>query len=279
MSGLSARFKYGAAAKIVCVSQAIAGIQTAGRGRLGRTWTAPARSALLCSVLLHWKNSIEAAPLAALATGVALQRVTGSLGVRTRLKWPNDLIVEGQTGQLPTYRKMAGVLAELISTGPGSKDLAVVIGFGFNLHRPEDLAGDGATLGGTAEGVPETEKGVDQSAGSAGSEWTRTATWLSDHLSAQEAELLRFDDVVSSVLTELQISLQLLDDSAAGFITAYRNVCATLGQRVRVDLPAGSVQGVAQAIDPQGRLMIALEDSDQPLLTVNAGEVVHLRPT
>jgi BirA family biotin operon repressor/biotin-[acetyl-CoA-carboxylase] ligase len=110
----------------------IAELQLAGRGRLGRVWTAPSRSGLTFSVLLR-----PAVPVArqgwltllvALAAASAVHRVAG---VDVRLKWPNDLLV----GE----RKLAGVLAERVDT-------AVIVGMGLNVSvRAEELPVSTAT--------------------------------------------------------------------------------------------------------------------------------------
>lgn len=103
---------------------AVADAQTAGRGRLGRTWTAPPRGSLLVSVLLRpslprtdWHLVTSTAALAATH---ATRALTGG-SVVPRLKWPNDLVVE--TG------KLAGLLAE-------SDGDAVVMGMGLNVDWP-----------------------------------------------------------------------------------------------------------------------------------------------
>ncbi|MFC4586568.1 biotin--[acetyl-CoA-carboxylase] ligase [Sphaerisporangium corydalis] len=110
----------------------IAELQLAGRGRLGREWTAPARSGLTFSVLLR----PEVPParqgwvtlLVALAAASAVRRLAG---VDVRLKWPNDLLV----GE----RKLAGVLAERAED-------AVVVGMGLNVSaRAEELPAPTAT--------------------------------------------------------------------------------------------------------------------------------------
>lgn len=94
---------------------AVADHQTAGRGRLGRTWEAPPGSALLCSVLLRPDLPVERLHLAVAVVALAAR---DALGGRPALKWPNDLLLED--------RKLAGVLAEA--------DLpAVVVGIGINL--------------------------------------------------------------------------------------------------------------------------------------------------
>jgi BirA family biotin operon repressor/biotin-[acetyl-CoA-carboxylase] ligase len=105
--------------------------QTAGRGRQGRTWTAPAGRALLCSLIVR-----EPPRLLPLAAGVAVADVVGE---RALLKWPNDVLVDG--------RKVAGILVE----GRPAESWAVV-GIGLNVALSEDdfpaeLRGRAGTLG------------------------------------------------------------------------------------------------------------------------------------
>jgi BirA family transcriptional regulator, biotin operon repressor / biotin---[acetyl-CoA-carboxylase] ligase len=108
--------------------------QQAGRGRLDRTWTSPPRAGLTVSVLL--RPDVPAARRAwlSLLTGVALaESVSEVAGVRTSLKWPNDLLA-------PDGAKLAGILAE--STGS-----AVVVGVGLNVStRADELPDTGTSL-------------------------------------------------------------------------------------------------------------------------------------
>jgi BirA family biotin operon repressor/biotin-[acetyl-CoA-carboxylase] ligase len=105
--------------------------QSAGRGRQGRRWSAPAGRALLCSLVIR-----EPPRLLPLATGVAVADVIGD---HARLKWPNDLLLDG--------RKVGGILVE----GRPQERWAVV-GIGLNVALrdedfPPELAGRAATLG------------------------------------------------------------------------------------------------------------------------------------
>jgi BirA family biotin operon repressor/biotin-[acetyl-CoA-carboxylase] ligase len=102
-----------------------AGAQTAGRGRQGRRWEAPAGSALLCSLVLR-----EFDALLSLRAGLAVADVAGEAA---RVKWPNDVQVEG--------RKVAGVLVE----GRPHEGWAVV-GIGVNVSAAPDLP-EAAALG------------------------------------------------------------------------------------------------------------------------------------
>jgi len=88
-----------------------AGVQTAGRGRQGRTWEALAGSALLCSLIVR-----ELDPLLSLRAGLAVADVAGAAA---RVKWPNDVLLDGG--------KVAGVLVE---GRPG--DGWAVVGIGVN---------------------------------------------------------------------------------------------------------------------------------------------------
>ena len=102
---------------------AVADEQTAGRGRLGRTWVAPPGSALLVSVLLRPQLAPERVHLLTLASALAL--IDALPGTDARLKWPNDVVVDD--------RKLAGILAEANGRG------AIVVGMGVNV-RSDGLA-------------------------------------------------------------------------------------------------------------------------------------------
>lgn len=100
----------------------IALAQTAGRGRRGRQWEAPAGSALLMSVAQRWPGAqIDGA--VTLACGVAVAEALRAMGVPAGLKWPNDVLLHG--------RKLAGLLAELAVDAAGARTL--VLGLGVNL--------------------------------------------------------------------------------------------------------------------------------------------------
>lgn len=117
----------------VCL--AVADEQTAGRGRDGRTWTAPAGAALLLSLGFRptWLRSEHAWRLAAivsLAMAEAAEVVAELPPGVIRLKWPNDLGVESGDA----FLKLAGVLGE--TSGLGTPDPRVVVGIGVNTNWP-----------------------------------------------------------------------------------------------------------------------------------------------
>ena len=114
----------------VCL--AVADQQTAGRGRDGRTWLAPPGAALLLSLgfrptwlapELVWRL----AATASIAMADAAEATAGLPAGAIRLKWPNDLVMEGSSGAV---RKLAGVLGE--TDGLGGPDPRAIIGLGMN---------------------------------------------------------------------------------------------------------------------------------------------------
>jgi BirA family biotin operon repressor/biotin-[acetyl-CoA-carboxylase] ligase len=94
--------------------------QTAGRGRLGRSWEdAPGRS-LLCSVLLHPPADRAAAELSLVAAAATAETIEAVTDLFAQIKWPNDVMLN--------RRKVAGILAEM-------RGDAVVVGIGINVNQ------------------------------------------------------------------------------------------------------------------------------------------------
>ena len=117
-----------------------AGVQTAGRGRQGRTWTAPPGTALLLSLVVR-----EFDTLLSLRAGLAVADLAGAAA---RVKWPNDVLVDG--------RKVAGILVE----GRPQEGWAVV-GIGVNAAvdvaaLPPELRDRAGTLGRSRDDVEPT---------------------------------------------------------------------------------------------------------------------------
>lgn len=107
----------------------IAYAQTGGRGRAGRRWISAPGSSLTFS--LAWKFALDISELSglALAVGVSVSDSLSIQGVRTALKWPNDILMEG--------KKLGGILIETAKAPDG---VWAVIGIGLNLTVPDALA-------------------------------------------------------------------------------------------------------------------------------------------
>ncbi|MGH3080921.1 MAG: biotin--[acetyl-CoA-carboxylase] ligase [Gaiellaceae bacterium] len=103
---------------------AVAEEQTAGRGRLGRPWLAPARTSVLVSINLRPTVETPRLPELSLVAGrAAAEAIALETGIEPDVRFPNDLLVEG--------RKVAGILAE-------ARDDRVVLGIGINVNLTEE---------------------------------------------------------------------------------------------------------------------------------------------
>ncbi|MFC5799747.1 biotin--[acetyl-CoA-carboxylase] ligase [Streptomyces formicae] len=214
--------------------------QTAGRGRLDRSWTAPARSGLFLSVLLRPAGvPVQRWGWLPLLTGVAAATgLARAAGADFTLKWPNDLLVKVGGEE----RKTGGILAE--RTGNDG----VVIGLGINVSlREDELPVPGAGSLALANAV---------------------STDRDTLLRALLRSLEHWYGQWRAANGDPHLS-RLQETYAAG--------CSTLGLTVRAELPGDrSLVGEAVAIDGDGRLVVTTPDGeDHP---IGAGDIVHLRP-
>jgi BirA family biotin operon repressor/biotin-[acetyl-CoA-carboxylase] ligase len=120
--------------------------QTAGRGRQGRRWFAPPRSALLMSLLVRFDVNARVPALTSLAAAVAVCDVVGPQAL---VKWPNDVVFRRERG----LAKLAGILIE-----GRPQEGWLVVGIGLNVavdltELPDDLRGSAASLGLGAEAI------------------------------------------------------------------------------------------------------------------------------
>lgn len=216
--------------------------QTAGKGRLGRTWDAPAGTSLAASVLLHPQDAHlhrERYGWLPLVAGLAMSRAVSQLvpDREVTLKWPNDVLI----GE----KKVSGLLCELLPSG------SVVVGAGVNLTIPAD-----------ALPVPHA-----------------TSLMLAGIIAPAE-ELA--DLVLAHYLRELRALWGQLtaSDSAAGLHdirSAVSTNCSTLGKRIRLALPDGTDDfATALDLDDAGQLRIRREE-DGSVQAVAAGDITHLR--
>jgi BirA family biotin operon repressor/biotin-[acetyl-CoA-carboxylase] ligase len=191
--------------------------QTAGRGRLDRTWSAPAGSGVHVSVLLR-PDSVPAARWVwlPLLVGLAVDATVHECGVESGLKWPNDVLVDG--------RKLAGILLERVETESGP---AAVVGVGVNVSlRRDELPVETATSL-ALEGATETDRTI------------------------VVRSLLRNLEALYRAWAASG------GDPAAGIRDSYVRRCVTIGRRVQVLLPLDETWvGQATGIDDLGRLLV-----------------------
>ncbi len=107
----------------------IADRQTAGRGRMGRTFHSPAGTGLYLSLLLRPEDLGETEHMTVLCAVAAARAVNSALGIDVGIKWVNDLYYRG--------KKVCGILAESALNDQGAPDY-VICGVGFNVFPPEE---------------------------------------------------------------------------------------------------------------------------------------------
>jgi BirA family biotin operon repressor/biotin-[acetyl-CoA-carboxylase] ligase len=212
--------------------------QTAGRGRMGRTWVSPPYAALTFSLLVRPDVPPARRGWLPLLTGVAVAAaVTEVTGVQARLKWPNDVLA-GEA-------KLAGILAEAAGD-------AVVVGIGLNVStEPAEL--------------PATGPGALPAASlrAAGA----TALNREELLLAILAWFERWYRPWRQAAG---------DPDRSGLRSGYTRLSATIGRTVRAELPGGQVlSGPAAGVDSDGRLLVRVSPGSE--VPVAAADVVHLR--
>lgn len=208
--------------------------QTAGRGRLGRRWSAAPGSALLLSVLFRPPEPfLTYAPRVMMSCGLALREaVVAVTGLAPALKWPNDLIVE--RGE--QWRKLAGILAEIgIVAGQAP---FLMVGVGLNVETPSEQL----------------------------SLVSPTATSLL-------VELGRPVDRAALLEAFLQRLEERYERLRAGWnpLPEWRTALAWMGREVWVKAPAGDVHGVAADVLDDGTLV--LQTAEGALLHFPVGDV------
>lgn len=237
--------------------------QLSGKGRLGRTWTAPAGSQVIFSVLLL-PESLEHLGTLPLAAGLA---VTDSIE-GTVLKWPNDVHIDGN--------KLCGILAEAGPVGQAFKAAPKTELTKVEVGKAEV---NKAEVNKAEVNKAEVNKAVGSAAPSArvvvgmGINVTLTR----EDLPIEKATSLGLEgrdtdrtELTITVLKNLRRRIAQWENQDPQLLRDYRAVCSSLGQEVRLETPSGDVTGHVDGIGEDGRIMVAGE-------YYSAGDVTHLR--
>lgn len=192
-------------------------MQTAGRGRRGRSWVSPPASNLAFSCFKRFERGYAALSGLSLAVGVSAARALEACGVQgVGVKWPNDLVHHGA--------KLAGILIEL--GGEFLGPCHAVIGIGVNAHLPEDAR--------AAIAQPVTDLG--ELGGGKVPSRNKLAAMLVEHLCD---------------------ALEVFAASGfAAFASDYARYDALRGRTLQVDDPRGAFEGVAMGVDARGALRV-----------------------
>ncbi|HTS69951.1 MAG TPA: biotin--[acetyl-CoA-carboxylase] ligase [Terriglobia bacterium] len=200
--------------------------QTAGRGRLGRSWYSEKSSGIYASVVLRPPLSPAAAPVLTLMAGLAAQKaVSATTGLAVDIRWPNDLLVNG--------KKVCGILTEM--SAELDRLHAVVLGIGMNVnhnHMPPALEDIATSL------RMEVHRGISR---------VQLLLALLRELERHYQLLL---DKGNKAITERW-------EAASTFAH---------GKRVRVVSGAGAAQATTTGLDPSGALKIIYDDGRQEAL-------------
>ncbi|MCB1272308.1 MAG: biotin--[acetyl-CoA-carboxylase] ligase [Microthrixaceae bacterium] len=222
----------------------VADHQRAGRGRLGRTWEAPHAASLLMTV--GTTAVIPDAHRGLLLTAMscaASEAIVGVCGVRTSIKWPNDLVVE-RGGVDGGRLKVAGVLAESVPLDGGLTGYAVGIGINCKWAAAEGPLASIATSLDVVSGTT-----VDR------------------------------EELAVGTIRGFARRLELLESagSPTALLDEARRLSATLGTEVVVTTPQGRTEGHAVDLDDDGALLVRTGEGVQERVVV--GDVVSLRPS
>jgi len=203
-----------------CGTAYVAGEQTAGRGRQGRSWISAPSTGLYVTYHLCAPDA-DAGSLFAIAGGLAVAdaiRVTA--GVETNFKWPNDILLNG--------RKVCGVLAESRPSHVPGRGVDVFLGVGLNLRNNPNMPPEVASI---ATSIEEAD-----------------------------APVPAVETLIAAVSDALDVNARLALTEPGAVIGEWRNRLGTLGRHVRLATPGGEIEGDAIDVTSRGELILHLDD-------------------
>lgn len=229
-----------------------ADMQTAGKGRRGRSWESTAGTSLLFSLLLRPRLEPDTAPQITLLMAMAVTKAVRQLtGLDAYIKWPNDVVING--------KKVCGILTEM-QLKDGGIDF-VVVGTGVNVNQtsiPVELESSATSLLLEQKRLLALEKTVlevcDGKKFGKGMFFDRDA--LLEHI------LNGFEDYYTLFLQKKNLS---------DLMTEYNEWLVSLEKEVKVLDPKGEFTGISKGINEKGELLVALPDGS--VTAIYAGEV------
>jgi BirA family biotin operon repressor/biotin-[acetyl-CoA-carboxylase] ligase len=200
--------------------------QTAGKGRLGRTWSSPRSKGIWLSVLLRPTKPLEEISVFTLLTAVAVARSINKKcpGIDAGIKWPNDILIKG--------RKVCGILTELKAEADRLHYLITGIGLNYSASSndfPPELEGIATSILLECNGLPPLRK-------------------------AMARGILREMDSVYQ---------EYLNLGTEGILQQWKDFNITLGQKITIKSLQETFSGVALDIDRYGALIVESTDGEQ----------------
>ncbi len=210
--------------------------QARGRGRMGRSWEAPAGSSLLFSILLRPDWPAERLHWLTMISGLAVsEAVEDQTGMAVRLKWPNDGVIE----RLNAWYKYCGILLEGSISGNALLEYAVA-GIGVNVNIP-------------GEQLP-------------------AANFPTTSLLVAGGHPVSRLDLLSVILTRFEHHYELVQNGGSPH-EAWQKRLIFLNERVAVSLPGQEtpITGIAVGTDREGRLLVRNQDGE--VYRISAGDI------
>lgn len=229
-----------------------ADVQTAGRGRRGRSWESPAGSSLLFSILLRPDIPVDAAPQITLLMALAVAKVVRQrTGLEALIKWPNDVVVN--------RKKICGILTEM-QVKDGAID-HVVVGTGVNMNQtniPEELEQSATSLLLEMNRIQGVQTEQSEECGNGETECVN----LPDRDELLEHILIAFEGYYDLFLQKQDLS---------DLMKEYNLWLVSLDKEVKVLDPQGEFTGISKGINEKGELLVELTDGE--VTAIYAGEV------
>ena len=229
-----------------------ADMQTAGKGRRGRSWESEEGTSLLFSLLLRPSLAPDIAPQITLLMAMAVTKAIRELtGVKAEIKWPNDVVVNG--------KKVCGILTEM-QLKDGGIDY-VVVGTGVNMLQkviPSELKNSATSL------------------------WLEKERLLLNKEEKSTKEVSREfengvlpdrDKLLEGILNEFEryYELFLQKQDLSDLMAEYNEWLVSMNKEVKVLDPKGEFTGISKGINNKGELLVALPDGE--VRAIYAGEV------
>lgn len=215
----------------------VADRQTAGRGRMGRSFESPSGTGIYMSIILRPEFGIELAPMmtsaAACAVAVAVEKLSGS---KTQIKWVNDVYMDG--------RKICGILTEA-SFGLEAKSLDyAVIGIGINVRS--------------------VKSALD-------TQLQTVATSIEDACGKK----LDRSRLCGEILSQLERYLATIENG--GFLEDYRSRELLTGNRITANLGTRPIEGEAVGIDDSANLIVRLDSGEEIHLSSGEASLCRIK--
>jgi len=222
--------------------------QTQGRGRMGRSWASPRSKGLWFSVLLRPKLPMSALARLTIAASVAVARaIREQTGLSAEIKWPNDILVAG--------RKCAGILAEMQAELDALKFVVLGIGLDVNCDAadfPPDVRKTATSL----------RMEIERNAPSVAAVYDRRGYGAAEdggHRPPLQDAINR-SDLAIALLRELDRACGLACGDFETLRQEWGRLCSTLGKRITLQVGPRRLEGVAQALDEDGALLVRCDD-------------------